>query len=117
MLISQSITDCGVTPRHANCYDLAMLASAVMLLVGMAGGQTGNRLEFDVASVKPNKSDNPPTFNFPLGPGDVYVPNGGFLSATNFPLGTYIAFAYKVLGNQMQSLMTQLPGWVMTDRF
>ncbi len=72
---------------------------------------------FDVASVKLNKSNQPPTFNFPLGPGDTYVANGGYLSATNFPLGTYIAFAYKVLGNQMQSLTDQLPGWVMTDRF
>jgi hypothetical protein len=131
--------------RHANCYDLAMAATilrnarriiAVSALIGgalaitasssepqtktaapQASTAIGDQLMFDVASVKPNKSGNPPTFNFPLGPGDVYVPNGGFLSATNFPLGTYIAFAYKILGNQMQSLMAQLPEWVMTDRF
>ena len=35
--------------------------------------------------------------NFPLGPGDLYVPNGGFFSATGFPLTTYIFFAWKVL--------------------
>ena len=58
--------------------------------------------EFDVASVKSNKSSDPPYANFPLGPGDVYVPNGGLFSATNFPVFTYIVFAYKIKGNQAQ---------------
>lgn len=58
---------------------------ALALLAGAAASQ-----EFDVASVKPNKSTDPPYVNFPLGPGDVYVPNGGLFRATNFPLITYI---------------------------
>jgi uncharacterized protein (TIGR03435 family) len=73
--------------------------------------------EFEVASVKPNKSDSPPTANNPLGPGNVYSPYGGFFQATNFSLYTYILFAYKIMGNQEQFLRTQMPAWVMTDRF
>jgi uncharacterized protein (TIGR03435 family) len=72
---------------------------------------------FDVASVKPNKSNNPPRSNFPLGPGEVYVPNGGLFSATNFPLATYIFFAYRIKGNQAQYLLPQLPDWVRIERF
>jgi uncharacterized protein (TIGR03435 family) len=75
------------------------------------------QLKFDVASVKLNKSGNQPNSNFPLGPGDVYTPNGGFFSATDFPLITYISFAYKLAGNQLQSLQPQLPRWATTDRF
>ncbi len=78
---------------------------------------TGSRLAFDVASVKPNKSDDQPNSNFPLGPGDVYTPNGGFFSATNQPLIAYIAFAYRIMSNQAQYLRPQLPEWVTTDRF
>ena len=78
----------------------------------------GKLPEFDVASVKQNKSSTlQVNSNFPLGPGDVYVPNGGFLSATNFPLITYLFFAYKIKGNQGQYLLQQLPKWVTEDRF
>jgi hypothetical protein len=45
-------------------------------------------MAFDVASVKPSKLGGQPYSNFPLGPGDVYVPNGGLFTATNFPLAT-----------------------------
>ncbi len=73
--------------------------------------------QFEVASIKLNKSGDPPTSNFPLGPGDVYVRNGGYFSATGFPLITYIAFAYKVIGYQSQYLQPQLPDWAMTERY
>src|SRR5580658_4582696 len=75
------------------------------------------KLEFEVASVKPNKSDGPPHANNPLGPGNVYSPYGGYFQAINFPLYTYILFAYKIMGNQEQFLRTQIPAWVMSDRF
>ena len=79
-----------------------------------AGGQP---LSFDVFSVKPNKSDQPPVSNFPLGPGDVYVTNGEHFIASNFPLVTYIFFAYKVPGNESQSILAQLPSWATADKF
>src|ERR1019366_1600509 len=85
---------------------------AAVLFMGAAAGQT-----FDVASVKVNKTDNPPNSNFPLEPGDVYVPNGGLFSATGFPLVTYLFFAYKIVNNQGQYLLPQLPAWATTDKF
>ncbi len=75
------------------------------------------RAAFDVASVKPNKSSDRPNSNFPLGPGDAYTPNGGFFSATGFPLITYIAFAYKLTGPQGQGILDRAPGWVVEERF
>jgi uncharacterized protein (TIGR03435 family) len=91
----------------------------VMLLAGVAGASAAaaEKPEFEVASVKPNKSDAPPSSNNPLGPGNVYSPYGGFFRASNFPLYAYILFAYKIMGNQEQFLRTQMPAWVMTDRF
>jgi uncharacterized protein (TIGR03435 family) len=72
---------------------------------------------FDVASIKPDKSDAPPWSNFPLNSGDAYAANGDLFSATNFPLVTYIFFAYKLMGNQAHFLVPQLPGWAMSERF
>src|SRR4051794_7874064 len=70
------------------------------------------RLEFDVASVKQNRSDAATTSsNFPLGPGDVYVANGGSFVATNFPLIVYISFAYRITSNQGAALRRHLPDW------
>jgi uncharacterized protein (TIGR03435 family) len=75
-------------------------------------------LEFDVASVKQNKTGDPPPYaNSPLGPGTVFLSNGGRFFATDQPLMTYIAFAYKVQGNQFKDLTSQLPDWVNTENF
>jgi bla regulator protein blaR1 len=109
---------------------LAALTSAVC--VSLCSAQTlsqssvpdwqkaaGGKMAFDVASAT-RKTPTPPYpvgSNFPLGPGDVYVPNGGLLRATNLPLVAYIEFAYKLTENQEQSLLSQLPKWAITDRF
>jgi uncharacterized protein (TIGR03435 family) len=71
-------------------------------------------LAFDVTSVKPNNSSDEPHSNFPLNSGDFYTPNGGLLSAVNFPL---ISFAYKLQGNQGLALVSQMPNWVLTEKF
>ena len=73
----------------------------------------GVRMAFDVASVKPNTSNEPAHSRFALGPGDGYVPNGGLFAATNQALIVYLRFAFK-LG---QSDLTGLPAWVYDDRF
>jgi uncharacterized protein (TIGR03435 family) len=83
-----------------------------------AGGQR----QFDVASVKLNKSGPPPSgnnqySNFPLGPGDGYVANGGLFSSINVPLAVYVTFAYKINSSQAQAFFAQLPKWVITDRY
>jgi len=80
----------------------------------------GGKMTFDVASVSQNRTAPSPrawSSNFPLGPGDVYVPNGGLFRATNFPLVAYIDFAYKITENQEKFLRPQLPNWATTARF
>jgi uncharacterized protein (TIGR03435 family) len=80
----------------------------------------GGKMAFDNASVTPNTTASSPFAvgsNFPLGPGDVYAPNGGKFRARNFPLVAYINFAYKISDNQEQFLLPQLPTWVTTARF
>jgi len=47
----------------------------------------------------------------------MYTPDGGRFSAVNFPLVTYIFFAYKIAGNQAHFLLPQLPGWVSQERY
>jgi bla regulator protein blaR1 len=79
----------------------------------------GTKRAFDFTSVRRNTSAPPNATgsNFPLGPGDVYVPNGGQFRAANYPLITYIEFAYKLTETQEPFLLSQLPKWAITDRF
>jgi uncharacterized protein (TIGR03435 family) len=75
------------------------------------------RLEFDVASVRQNKSDERPHSNFPLNPGPQYSPSGGRLTATNMLLLQYIVFAYVTTSYQIQGIRAQLPDWARTEHF
>ena len=92
-------------------------ASLCLALALPAAAQTTPQPAFDVASVKQNQSTDPPTSNFPLGPGDAYTPNGGYFRATNFPLSSYVGFAYRIMGDQAQNLLDQFPPWVREQRF
>lgn len=103
---------------------LSALAIAVPLAAQSGNHQppAGAKIEFDVASVKPNKAGLPPNGPapnsiFPLGPGDVYVPNGGHFWAVNQTMLTYLRFAYKDMWYRMQYVLPQLPEWVRTDRY
>jgi len=99
------------------------LAGALLASVSAASPQSQsppaapNQLAFDVASIKPNNSGGQADSNFPLGPGNVYTPTGGYFNATDYPLATYLFFAYKVKGNQQQYLLPQLPPWATSDRY
>lgn len=80
------------------------------------------KLEFDVASIKPNRAGFPPNGPapnsiFPLGPGDIFVPSGGFFSAINQTLFTYLRFSYKELWFQTEYILPQLPAWAKTERY
>ena len=75
------------------------------------------KMEFDVASVKQSKPGDGPNSNIPLGPGSVYVPNGGNFMATGMPLSVYIMFAYKMSPGGAQAMEKQVPGWVMTEKY
>jgi len=74
----------------------------------------GDKLKFDVVSVKRNTSNEAPHSNVPLGPGETYAPNGGLFSATHQNLLTYIMFAYKLSSiNDLQGV----PDWVGSEHF
>jgi uncharacterized protein (TIGR03435 family) len=87
------------------------------------------KLEFDVASVRQNKSDDKPSSTFSLdngnvystvNKGDVFSPRGSYFAATNQPLWHYIAFAYNLSGTQelalrfnyFSGLSSKAPAWV-----
>jgi uncharacterized protein (TIGR03435 family) len=79
-------------------------------------------LQFNIASIHENRlaptnPGNEPHSNVPLGPGNVYSPTGGLLMAADFPLITYISFAYKMTDYQLSSFEAAAPEWVMKDRF
>jgi uncharacterized protein (TIGR03435 family) len=107
-----------------------LLGGAIVLL--MMGGQSlmaqsspipapiasPDKLEFEVASVKPNKTGDPAgRTNVPLGPGTLFTPTGGRFSVVNYNLYAFIGFAYKLTGDQDQALQSQLPAWVFSDHF
>ena len=77
-------------------------------------------MAFDVASVKRHAYDPAsrvyyPHSNFPLDSSDVYKPNGGLLSAENWSVLTYISFAYKLTGDQVERLV--YPKWAVNEHF
>jgi len=84
--------------------------------------QTQEKLSFDVASVRQNKSGpapngDAPGSNVPLGPGNVYSPTGGLVSVRNYTLLSYIAFAYKMTDGELDAFRRMAPDWVINDRF
>jgi uncharacterized protein (TIGR03435 family) len=94
----------------------------------------GGRQEFEVASVRENKSDGQTSSNFSLDNGNAYFeidkndslnPIGTLFSAKNQTLIRYIIFAYKLSGTQelalrfdyYQGLQLHVPDWVKQDRY
>lgn len=86
--------------------------SAVFLTAAELCAQTPPASRFEVASVKPNTTDAPPTARFPLGPGDAYVA-GTLFAATNQPLINYVRFAF----GRSQGELLRLPTWIYDERF
>ncbi len=72
---------------------------------------------FDLALVKRNRSSDPVSINFPLGPGEAYIATGGYFHVTNLPLIGYIAFAYKLDDEQAAALRQHAPDWVKDHRY
>jgi uncharacterized protein (TIGR03435 family) len=84
--------------------------------------EAGGKLAFEVESVKLNKSGLPPVGDKPnsnvtLDAADTHADAGSELAATNFPLLSYIGFAYKLSGKQLGAVLVQLPPWARSDRF
>ena len=99
-----------------------ILLAAMVGLVAAAGAQTP-KLEFDVATVRINKSGPPEQggdavfSNVPMGPEETFRDTGGVFSARNTPLIKYISFAYKVTTSQREVFRASLPGWAMTENY
>ncbi|HEX4228152.1 MAG TPA: TIGR03435 family protein [Bryobacteraceae bacterium] len=76
----------------------------------------GGKMAFEVASVKLDKGPfrSP---NFPLDNGNAFTPGDRF--SADFPLLTYVQFAYKVRlsPQQRESMLAHLPKWLNSDRF
>ena len=89
---------------------------ATFLLTASLAAQASASLSFDVVSVRPSTSGQPSS-NVPLGPGNVFSSTGGLLRARNFPLLTYINFAYRSTSEQEASLAASAPDWVREDLF
>jgi uncharacterized protein (TIGR03435 family) len=99
---------------------IVIIAALSTPLPALRAQSPAAKLSFDVASIKQNTSDLPAyraTSNFPLGLGESYPPNGSLLSATNYPVATYIAFAYKLTSSEQRTLQAQLPKWTNDQRF
>ena len=79
----------------------------------------GGKMAFDTVLIKRDTKapPNARNSNFPLGPGDVYVPNPGLFRALNFTLIECIEFAYKLTEAQEPFLLSQLPKWATTSHF
>ena len=109
---------------HAQSQSVAQSVS-----VSRSEGMHPAKLEFDVASVRQNKSAADSHSNFSLDSGniystvnvgDIFAPKGDYFSATSQPLWRYIVFAYKLSGAQelalrfkfFTGLSSNVPSWV-----
>jgi hypothetical protein len=77
---------------------------------------TGKRLEFEVASVRENKSEDEASMNISPLLEDGPVPPGNLYLAKNIKLIQFIAFAYSLTQIQLRSLELRVP-WTTEDRF
>jgi uncharacterized protein (TIGR03435 family) len=77
---------------------------------------TGNTPEFEVASVRQNKSNGDASINVDPTFSDGPVPAGGLYLARNIKLIQFIAFAYRLTTIQLRSLESAVP-WTTEERF
>jgi bla regulator protein blaR1 len=105
--------------------NLPVLSAAFVAIAGLAGqpidtpdwqAVAGGKMAFEVASIKMDKGPFRPP-NFPLDTGDAFAPSNRF--SADFPLLTYIHFAYKVNFSQQQRefIMAHWPRWIGSDRY
>ncbi|SDE80133.1 TIGR03435 family protein [Terriglobus roseus] len=98
---------------------LANLLAIFALTLPVAAQQ---KLAFDVASIRENKSvagpgGEQPSTNVPLGPGNVYSPTGGQLNIRNTGLLLLVSFAYRMSIPQQDAFRDMAPTWVTEERF
>jgi uncharacterized protein (TIGR03435 family) len=105
--------------RASKKLSLAVNCVTTSLLVVSACAQSDGpkKLEFEVASVRENKTDAKPYSNVPLGAGPQYSENGGHFISTNMVLMGYIVFAYKPNMFQLQQMRSKLPEWTRSAHY
>jgi uncharacterized protein (TIGR03435 family) len=108
---------------------LVWLACAMGVVAGregrtqtLAGTPAAGKLEFDVISIRENKTGrdgngDDPRVNIPDGPDDTFRDTGGVYTAVNMPLNRFIAFAYKITTSQRAVFRASLPEWAQTQGF
>lgn len=75
------------------------------------------KLEFEVASVKVNRSTRPGSSDFPLDDGESYKKIGGLFAVTGYTLPYYLRFAFKLTDYQEGVIVAELPEWAKMTRF
>jgi uncharacterized protein (TIGR03435 family) len=95
-----------------------VVAALLFAFAALVHAQTvAPKMEFDVATIKQDKSETPYYNTFAMGPGNAYNLNGGHFSAGGFPMWVYIQFAYKMTDHEIESLMKQLPRWADDEHY
>ncbi|HEX5283696.1 MAG TPA: TIGR03435 family protein [Bryocella sp.] len=78
----------------------------------------GGHQQFDVISIHPVKDPSAPSnVNVPYGPDDTYTDTGGLFTATNWPVGALIGFAFKNTTSQRHTFQASLPDWALRQGF
>lgn len=105
---------------------LLMPVGMGMLNLHQAGAQevpdwqtkAGGKMAFEVASIKLSQGKFTPPNLHDLSNTDSQEHTGGYFRA-DFPLWTYITFAYKIrpTGKLRQETLAHLPKWIETDRY
>jgi uncharacterized protein (TIGR03435 family) len=129
--------------RHSSVCLILLAGLTTPGAVGLLRGQSpeaswekaaGGKQQFEVASVREDKSGGPSSSNFSLdngnayfvvGKDDVLSPSGSLFSAKNQSLLRYIIFAYKLNGTQelalrfgyFKGLESKVPEWVRNEGF
>jgi uncharacterized protein (TIGR03435 family) len=75
------------------------------------------KMQFEVASVRPNKTSEKSFSNFPLGPQSQYNDTGGQFVAVNKQLLEYVVFAYLKTITQVIDMRAQMPEWTHGIRY
>lgn len=98
---------------------VASLLAIVAFALPIAAQQ---KLAFDIASVRENKTGTgpggeEPNTNVPLGPGNVYSPTGGQLNLRNIDFLQLISFAWKLTLPQRDTFHDMAPSWAREARY
>ena len=107
----------SASPRPLWCLTVLALLIAVSCNCCHAQAAPEAKLEFDVASVRENRTSESAYSNVPLRPGPGTAPADGLFIARNMYLLQFLVFAYADDMYQIQELRRQLPDWAASSRF